>query len=63
MWIGEHLLEKLLDFANLETPLPYGWLLAGSTISGECSPVHIVSKIMKLCDYVVANKSKSIAHN
>ena len=31
------------------------------TISGQCSPIHIVRKLMKLCDYVVEKKSKSIA--
>ena len=39
------------------------WLLPKSTISGQCSPILIGSKIMKLCDYVVTKNSKSIAHN
>ena len=60
------LARKFSDFfyRHFQT-LPYGHngLLPVSTLSGECSATHIVVKIMKLCDCVVAENSKSIAYN
>ena len=62
--------HKFNNLANFHTPLSYGHnghrgliIAQDSTISGDCSPIHIVIKIIELCDYMVATNSKSMIHN